>query len=264
MSVTGVSVLAGDERSKMNIEQHILEIIEQGNTNGKLYYLPDGQLDRKTYMNVNKVLECLGGKWNRKAKAHVFESDISDVIDDVLLTGEVIDQKKEFQFFETPQNIVDQLIELAEIQPGHRCLEPSAGRGNIAKPLSELVGIGRVTCVELNPENVGILINKNFNVYEGDFLHYNVGWHDYDRVVMNPPFTRHQDIAHVQRALQFLKEGGILVSVMSVGVTFRQDNKTKAFWNKVKNYEFETIGLPQGAFKVSGTMVNTVILKVVV
>jgi len=247
----------------MNIEQNILEIIEQGNTDGNLYFLPNCQLDRKTYLDVNKVLECLGGKWNRKAKAHVFESDISTTIDDVLLTGKVIDKKKEFQFFETPQNIVDQLIELAEIQAGHICLEPSAGRGNIAESLRQIVGNGNVTCVESNPENVGILINKDFNVYEGDFLEYGVGYHDYDRIIMNPPFTYQQDITHVEKALLHLKESGILASVMSVGITFRQNNKTKAFWDKVTKYEFEIVSLPQGAFKISGTMVNTVILKVV-
>jgi len=94
----------------MNIEQNILNIIEQGTTDKNLYFLPKCQLDRKTYLNVNKVLECLGGKWNRKLKAHVFESfSISEAIDDVLLTGKVIDKKKEFQFFETPPNIVSQL-----------------------------------------------------------------------------------------------------------------------------------------------------------
>lgn len=245
----------------MNIDQHILEIIEQGKTDGNLYYLPNQQLDRKTYLNINKVLECLGGKWNRQAKAHVFESDISGTIDDVLLTGAVIDKKKEFQLFETPQNIVDQLIELAGVRIGHSCLEPSAGRGNIAESLSEVAGIGMVTCVELNPENVEILVNKGFLTKYADFLEYTTE-HKFNRIVMNPPFTQQQDIMHVEKALSLLKEGGILVSVMSLGVTFRQDNKTKAFWDKVKEYKFEIVSLPQGSFKVSGTMVNAIILKI--
>lgn len=245
----------------MNIEQHILEIIEQGTSNGNLYYLPGGQLDRKTYLDVNKVLECLGGKWNRKANAHVFESDISDAIDDVLLTGEVIDKKKEFQFFETPQNIVAQLIELAEVRIGHTCLEPSAGKGNIAEALSERAGIGKVTCIELNPENVKVLTEKGFNTNTGDFLKYTAISH-FDRIVMNPPFTRQQDIAHVLKALSFLADNGILVSVMSSGVMFRQNKKTLNFWAKVKEHTSEIIELPQGAFKVSGTGVNAIILKV--
>ncbi len=246
----------------INIEQNILEIIEQGSTDGNLYFLPGQQLDRKTYLAVNKILECLGGKWDRKSKAHVFESDISNTIDDVLLTGEVIDKKKEFQFFETPQNIVAQLIELADIRIGHTCLEPSAGRGNIAEALSGFAGIGKVMCVELDPENVKTLISKCFSVYEGDFLQYETKW-VYDRIVMNPPFTRQQDIAHVLKALSLLKDGGILVSVMSAGVMFRQDKRTRNFWVRVAEHPSEVIELSSGAFKVSGTMVNTVILKVV-
>jgi len=105
----------------MNIEQPILEIIEQGETRGNLFYLPDRQLDRKTYLDVNKVLGLLGGKWTRKFKAHLFESNISGMLDDVLLTGKVIDKKQEFQSFETPQDIVNQLIELAEVKQSHKC-----------------------------------------------------------------------------------------------------------------------------------------------
>jgi len=81
---------------------------------------------------------------------------------------------------------------------------------------------------------------------------------------MNPPFTRQQDILYVQKALTLLKKGGILVSVMSLGVTFRQDKRTLSFLEDVKKYHsFEIINLPQNAFKVSGTKVNTIILKFV-
>ncbi len=246
----------------MDIEQPILEIIEQGNSDGNLYFLPGHQLDRKTYLAVNKVLECLGGRWDRKSKAHIFESDISNAIDDVLLTGEVIDKKQEFQFFETPQNIVSRLIELAEVRIGHACLEPSAGRGNIAEALSGFAGIGKVMCVELDPENVKTLIGKGFSVHEGDFLQYETKW-VYDRIVMNPPFIRQQDIAHVLKALSLLKDNGILVSVMSAGIMFRQDKRTRNFWRRVAEQTSEIIELSPGAFKVYGTMVNAAILKVV-
>lgn len=245
----------------MNIEQHILEIIEQGRTDGNLYYLPEYQLERKTYQDVNKVLECLGGKWNRKLKAHIFESDISEIIDDVLLTGEVTDHRKEFNFFETPPDVVTKLIELAEVQPGQKCLEPSAGRGNIAESIRGIVGNEKMTCVELMPENAVVLIDKGFSVHEGDFLQYDSS-ERYDRIVMNPPFTRQQDISHVMKALDYLEDNGILVSVMSAGIMFRQDKKTLEFWDRVNEHKHEVTKLPQGAFKISGTMVNTVILKV--
>ena len=65
----------------MVIKKEVLEIVEQGRTDDNLYFLPDQRLDRKVYLEVNKVLECLGGKWDRKSKSHIFESDISDRID---------------------------------------------------------------------------------------------------------------------------------------------------------------------------------------
>lgn len=246
----------------MQIKQDILEIIEQGKTENTLFYLPEGQLDRNTYLEVNKVLTSLGGKWKRKLKAHQFKTDISEAIDNVLLTGEAINKKKEFQQFETPPNIVDQLIELAELdQAGLTCLEPSAGQGNIAEALLSKGHI--VFCVELDPDNVKVLTAKGFPTYGRDFLKHPGGPKSkYDRIAMNPPFTRQQDIDHVWEALTYLKDNGILVSVMSSGVTFRKDKKTNAFWDMLNEYDYEVIKLPKGAFNISGTMVSTIILKV--
>lgn len=246
----------------MNIAQNILTIIEQGRTENNLYYLPPTQLDRKTYEQVNKVLDCLGGKWNRSLKAHVFASDISGAIDDVLLTGEVIDKKKEFQFFETPPVIVAQLLRRADLHAGQSCLEPSAGRGNIATALREIVG-NTVQCVELNIENVAALVGQGFAVHKGDFLTY-IPEERFDRIVMNPPFTRQQDIQHVEHALTLLKPGGRLVSIMSAGVKFRTDKRTQAFTSLLDQHDSEMDDLPPGAFKVSGTGVNTIVLTVTV
>ncbi len=58
----------------------------------------------------------------------------------------------------------------------------------------------------------------------------------FDRVVMNPPFERQQDIDHVSRAAGMLKPGGRLVSVMSAGVTFRENNKTRWFRDLIETF----------------------------
>jgi 16S rRNA G1207 methylase RsmC len=76
---------------------------------------------------------------------------------------------------------------------------------------------------------------------------------DYDRVVMNPPFENQQDIDHVLHALEFLRPGGRLVSIMSAGVLFRQNKKTVEFREMID----EITALPEGSFKLSGTNVNT-------
>lgn len=240
----------------MNIQKPILEIIEQGVTESSQYYLPKIQLDRKTYLAVNKVLENLGGKWNRKQKAHVFESDISDRIDNVLLTGKVVDPKKEFQFFETPPGLAKRLIDMAEIQSGEVVLEPSAGKGAIAKYIRNDFSCN---CIELNTDNRFYLSENGFYLVGDNFLQCR---QRYDVIIANPPFAPHQmDILHVSHMIDLANR--IVVSVMGAGVKFRQNKKTLAFWDKVKQHDYEIIDLPPGTFKASGTMVNAVILKVV-
>ena len=53
----------------------VAEILTASQINGNSLYLPPQQLDRKTYEAVNKAIENLGGKWNKKAKTHVFPFD---------------------------------------------------------------------------------------------------------------------------------------------------------------------------------------------
>ena len=206
----------------MKIVQDILDIIDEGSVEGDLYYLPQRTLDRTTYVSVNKVLVALGGSWKRGLKAHKFEKlGVQEAIDNVLLTGSIVEPKKEFGFFETPPNIVEKLIGLADIQPTHRCLEPSAGTGNIADVLQDYTTY-KVTCVEVIPENLSVLVSKGYKVFGEDFLQWQPGV-QFDRIVMNPPFRLQSDIKHVTKALTHLAPKGILVSVLSAGAKFRSN-----------------------------------------
>ena len=223
---------------------------------GNTVRLTSGQLDRQTYLDTDKVLRGLGGKWNRKARGHVFNFNPSEKIELALVTGGYVDEKKVLGFFETPPDLATQLVEMAEIQPGMLVLEPSAGLGAIAEAAARIVGRDMVWTVEIDPERAEVLRTKGFPVWEGDFLAWPGG--AYDRVVMNPPFPRQTDIDHVFFAWEdCLEPGGRLVSVMSAGVTFRNNRKTAAFRELVETHgriEPNT----EGAFKASGTMVNTV------
>lgn len=247
----------------MKIDKDVLKIIDAGTSEGNFYKLPAEQLDRKMYVKVNKVLELLGGKWNKKAKAHVFPESIEDAIDSVILTGEVQDIRKELQFFETPPELARRLVEMAEIKNNMRCLEPSAGKGNIVEAIANKIDREFVICCDINREFVNTLLSKKFYATVEDFIEVK-GKGQFDRVVMNPPFTKQQDIDHVLHALEFLKFGGILVSVMSAGVMYRTNKKIENFWKTVYAQEdYEVVELPEGTFKFSGTMVNTIILKVI-
>lgn len=242
----------------MRVSNDVLSILAAAELNGNALVL-QGQLDRAAYTAVNKVLEAAGWKWNRKAKAHTCDGEAVDVLEQVLLTGEVTVAKNEFGFFPTPKAIVSQLIELADIKRGMRVLEPSAGKGAIAYACAD-AGAG-VHCIELMEANFAALAGdlRLAAVSKDDFL--TVTPHAvFDRVVMNPPFARQADIKHVMHAFKFLADGGRLVSVMSAGVTFRDDRLTNEFRALVERCDGDITALPDGAFKESGTMVRTVVV----
>jgi len=133
----------------MKVRDDILAILSNCHIEGNMVFLPPGQLDRKTYVDVNKCLENIGGKWNRKVKGHIFEVDPTDDFENLLLTGETEDMKKKFQFFPTPQPVAKMMCQIAELETAKVVLEPSCGRGDLMdviwKYKRPMIG------VELNP-----------------------------------------------------------------------------------------------------------------
>ena len=234
------------------IEDGTLAILSRVTIEGNTVFLTCGQLDRKQYQSVNKVLENMGGSWNTKAKGHIFSSDPNDALEQVLLTGEITPPQK-FGYFPTPPELAKHVVALADISKEHEVLEPSAGQAGIA---DELPARDKVVCVELLPENTRVLKEKGYRVIEGCFLALQPD-QTFHRITMNPPFEKQADIDHVQHAWRFLKPGGRLVAIMSAGVAFRENKKTTAFRDLLNAHGYMEHNSP-GAFKASGTMVNTV------
>lgn len=242
----------------MKVSTSVLEVLDRAKTDGPRLILT-GTLDRKLYTDTAKAIEAAGGKWNRKERAHLFADDAAEAIEQILLTGEVVSVKQKFGYFPTPAPVVERLVDLADLSRGMDVLEPSAGRGAIAVRLAEL-GLF-VSCVELQESNAahlaGLDVTGIDNVVCGDFLNVEPRT-AFDRVVMNPPFARQADIAHVVHALNFLKPGGLLVAVMSAGVMFRAGLAAE-FRDLVAKRGGGFEELPEDAFKESGTGVRTVI-----
>lgn len=253
----------------MKINPDVLTILSNSTVEGSLLFLPPGQLDRKVYEAVSKVLDLLGGKWNRAKKAHSFDSDeVRDRLDMAIATGEVTDIKQELQYFPTPDAIAERLAEYADVE-GRVCLEPSAGLGAIVRALN-LARAAEVDMMEIHPPFVAELEQK-YGTAPGtgailcqDFL----TWQPpaalrYTRIVMNPPFTKGQDMAHVRRAYDLLSEDGVLVAIMSPHFTFAKSSKAEAFSAWLESVGGEILEeLEPGEFKQSGTMVRTVIIRI--
>jgi len=238
------------------IDESTLATLSRVTVEKNAVILTCGQLDRKQYQAVNEILENIGGKWNRKAKAHLFDGDPTDKLEAVLLAGEIVPPKK-YGFFPTPPEIAQKLVDLAEVETHHKILEPSAGDGAIIRYIPECA---ELDCVEILPDNITKLKALGLDPAEGDFLSV-VAIPAYHRIVMNPPFENQADIDHVSHACKFLLPGGRLVSVMSAGVMFRENKKTIGFRQMVEQYGWME-RLPEKAFKDSGTNVNTIVVVI--
>lgn len=249
----------------MKIDTAVLDILSNATTEGKALKL-NGALDRKLYVATNKVIELAGGKWNRKTQSHLFEGDASEIMDQIILTGTIVNKKQELGYFPTPSKVVSRLLELASIEQGMLVLEPSSGQGSIAVEIAKKT---IVHCFEIDLDNSNKLASNllktapEYSVETKDFLTVephkaNFRGDLYDRVVMNPPFAKNLAPRHILHALKFLNPGGRLVSVMPSSVTFRSDALNQEVRSKALSIE----DLPDGSFTESGTNVNTVIVVI--
>lgn len=242
----------------MIISEEVLAILSICGIRDKHVTLPQ-QLDRKMYQAVNKVLSHAGGKWSRSSQTHEFQEPAGEIIEQILVSGEVTDIKKEFGFFETPSRLVAQMIDEAELSIDLEVLEPSAGRGAIA---TEVRNEGcYVMAIELLASNITALLDLDFKPIQADFLTMKQEPR-FDRVLMNPPFAKQADLDHVTHALGFLKPNGILVAIMAAGVLFRENSKTKIFHEMLKSHQANFIKLPVNSFSSSGTNVASCMLVV--
>lgn len=158
------------------------------------------------------------------------------------------------QLFPTPTDLAARMVELADIQPGHDVLEPSAGTGRILEALPCVRPNGHVQAVEINPTLAAMLEKAGHadDVVCFDFLEW-AGPEKFDRILMNPPFENGADIKHILKARELLRPGGVLVAICAGGPRQKERLEPLAsLWEP----------LPAGTFQESGTNVNTVLLTI--
>lgn len=175
-------------------------------------------------------------------------------------------------FFPTPDELIDKMIEYAEIEHFNKILEPSAGLGNILDKIKEHGYDVDMFAVEQQYSLFKILELKGYeNIACGDILTDPV-INDpertdliFDRILMNPPFEKSQDIDHVLHCYnKFLKKDGILVSIMSAGVMTNTAKKFEEFRSFIQEKGAQVIingQMFKDAFNSTGVSTITLIIK---
>ena len=143
-------------RQQKTVIKDVAEVFAKCTVTDNVLKLPTEQLDRKIYDEVKKQLEAVGGKWKGgKTQGFVFDAEISasDVLVQLQSGKDYAAQKKEFQFFGTPDEVANEIVSHIDLKDDMKILEPSAGRGSLIKALQKQLPTAKVDCFEAMPEN---------------------------------------------------------------------------------------------------------------
>lgn len=254
----------------MKLTNEQIKILRDWKIEENRFYL-QWQLDRKAYLDINKVLETINLKWNRWKKAHIAEwltqEDLENAIDDICETWEVETLQetiKKFQFYPTPKEVAEYLVELADIKEDDEVLEPSAWDWAIVDEIQKQ-DFKILNLVELDNSKYDVLkkrekVNK-IHISNCDFLEFrkwleNENEMKFDKIIANPPFSKSQDIKHILHMYELLNEWGRIVSIASAWIKFREWK----LYKELRELNPDIIELPEWSFKESWTMVNSVIV----
>lgn len=247
-----------DDGKKWNVDEILKNCVLEDN----VMRLPKVQFNKKSYAEAKKWIEEAGGSWaGGKVQGFVFPFDAKRVFG-ILNSGKRCNLKQDFQFFETPSDLSDWIVQLAGgVEEGDHVLEPSAGQGGIINAIHRSCPNVVVDCFELMPENKEILLKlKNINLIGDDFTKGCPS--KYNKIIANPPFAKNQDIKHVRMMYERLEQGGILVSIMSKHWTFSDENICIDFRNWLKDVKGTIHNISSGEFVSSGTNIETVAIVI--
>ncbi len=233
---------------------------------GNEIFLPDYTIPKAEYPKVKKAITGIGGKWTPSSQSFVFKDDPTDLFDQIC-SGEKIDLEAEFkkttQYFPTPKHVIRKMNEYIGLSYGNRVLEPSAGKGKICDFLKETYTFDwNLDVCEMVGPFADELKEKGYNVAGSDFLEMPSPEKGYNLIIANPPFSNNQDVKHFLRMYELLAPGGRIITIMSKRWETDGSELCKQFRQSLAYYFHSLETIKKGAFKDSGTNIETYLLVV--
>ena len=187
-----------------------------------------------------------------KAKTHYFAN---------AKTSGRRDQREGTDYYATPEPIGLKMVEFADIKPGEKVLEPSAGHGAISRYFPEDTAR---TLVEPSTSlaSRAALTSPGARVVVDRFENLDPGANKFDAIIMNPPFGTggKTAIEHLAKAAKHLRNGGRIVALIPHGPA--ADKRFDEFMDDSSGsakglYLVGDIKMPSVTFERAGTAINT-------
>ncbi|WP_255802308.1 methyltransferase [Mycobacteroides abscessus] len=239
---------------------------------GCVVRLTCGQLSRPEYVAVNKALESMGGKWNRKQAAHIFSTPPAEAIAAFISGAAMAKPPRTSEgYVPTPAELAAQIVNdhtvIDELEDGAAVLEPSAGDGAFVRAILAVNPTLAITAVEPNTARLDLInvsADAGLTRVNGTLEEFAATTTTrYLAVVMNPPFAVPKSpsiwIDHVRLAYGLLAPGGRVTAIVPISLLQRQDRRHSGIRDLMKEHGGYAL-LDEQAFKTSGTGVRTAVM----
>ncbi|MFE0778896.1 SAM-dependent methyltransferase [Streptomyces sp. NPDC058861] len=206
----------------MPISKATLAELERAACDGPVVRLHEDATDTG-WEGVHKVLTRSGATWSRRHHGYML-ADLFPFGQAADLVRLIIDRRHAVNrsdrgMVSCPQSIAETLwsYNLPSDLKGWHILEPSAGHGVLAAE-----GAARgctIDCYEFDAHRAADITRAGIasNVSTTDFLTVTAQL-TYDAVVMYPPHRRDLAVQHILHAYRFLRPGGVLTALVSLGI----------------------------------------------
>ena len=129
------------------------------------------------------------------------------------------------QFYPTPKEVAEKMLEDVDFDFIGSVLEPSAGKGDLVNVVVEKMAFewrrqydsekikGFVDCIEIDPNLQHVLKGNKYRVVHNDFLTFDT-YKSYDLILMNPPFA--DGDKHLLKAMDMQRRtGGAVICLLN-------------------------------------------------